>query len=88
MIIASSVSVGTAVVQVASPDDNPQIVILHNEAHDSANDLFIGPIDVTTASGLHLPKGETLTVHLDAGDALFAIGDGGPIDIRVLQTKR
>ena len=86
-IITNVFSVGTAVVQVASPDDNPQIIMLHNHDHSSSDELFIGPITVTAANGFHVPKTETLTVHLGAGDSLFAVSDDGPIIVHVLQTK-
>ena len=86
-IITNVFSVGTAVVQVASPDDNPQIIMLHNHDHSSSDDLFIGPIGVTAANGFHVPKTETTTVHLAAGDSLFAVSDGGSIVVHVLQTK-
>ena len=86
-IITNVFSVGTAVVQVASPDDNPQIIMLHNHDHSSSDDLFIGPIGVTAANGFHVPKTETLTLHLGAGDSLFAVSDDQPIIVHVLQTK-
>jgi len=86
-IITGHFSVGTAVVQIASPDDNPQIIMIHNHDHTSSDELFIGPITVTAANGFHVPKTETLTVHLGAGDSLFAVSDDQPIIVHVLQTK-
>jgi hypothetical protein len=88
MIITSHHAVGTAAVQIASPDDNPQTVIIHDHDHTSSDDVFIGAAGVTISNGLHVPKTETLTVYLDAGDSLFAVSDGGPIELHVLQTKR
>ena len=88
MIITSQHSVGTARVQVASPDDNPQTVIVHDHDHNNNDYVFIGGSDVTISNGLHVPKTETLTVYLDAGDALFAVSNGGSIELHVLQTKR
>jgi hypothetical protein len=86
-IVNNVVSVGTAIVQIASPDDNPQIIMLHNHDHSSNEDLFIGGPSVTAASGFHVPKTETITVHLAAGDSLFAVSDSGSIVVHVLQTK-
>ena len=86
-IVTGVFSVGTAVVQVASPDDNPQIIMLHNHDHSSNDDLFIGGPSVTAANGFHVPKSVTLQIHLAAGDSLFAVSDGGSIVVHVLQTK-
>ncbi|MFZ9703446.1 MAG: hypothetical protein ACO3B7_04545 [Candidatus Limnocylindrus sp.] len=88
MIQTAHFAIGTTSVQIATPDDNPQIVIIHDHDHTSSDDVFIGGPDVTIANGLHLPKTETITVHLDAGDSLYAVADGGSIEVHVLQTKR
>ena len=88
MIITSHHAVGTARVQIATPDDNPQIVLVHDHDHTSSDDVFIGGPDVTISNGLHLPKTETITINLDANDSLYAVADGGSVEIHVFQTKR
>jgi hypothetical protein len=88
MIVTSQHAVGTARVQISSPDDNPQLVVIHDHDHTSNDDVFIGGADVTIANGLHLPKTETISIQVDAGDSLFAVADGGSVEIHVLQVKR
>lgn len=86
-IVNNVISVGTAIMEIASPDDNPQIILIHNHDHTSSDDLFIGGPNVTAANGFHVPKTETLQIHLAAGDGLFAVSDDQPIIVHVLQTK-
>jgi hypothetical protein len=88
MIVSSQHAVGTAAIQIASPDDNPQLVIIHDHDHTSGDDVFIGGPDVTISNGLHLPKTETIQVMIDAGDSLYAVADGGSVEVHVLQVKR
>ena len=75
MIVSSQHAVGTAALQIASPDDNPQLVIIHDHDH-------------TISNGLHLPKTETIEIMIDAGDSLYAVADGGSVEVHVLQVKR
>lgn len=88
MIVSSQHAVGTAAIQVASPDDNPQLVIVHDHDHTSNDDVFLGGPDVTIANGLHLPKTETIQITIDAGDSLYAVANGGSVGVHVLQVKR
>lgn len=88
MIVSSQHTVGTAVMQISSPDDNPQLVIIHDHDHTSGDDVFIGGPDVTIENGLHLPKTETIQIMVDAGDSVFAVTDGGTVEVHVLQVKR
>lgn len=88
MIVSSQHAVGTAAIQIASPDDNPQLVIVHDHDHTSNDDVFLGGPDVTIANGLHLPKTETIEITIDAGDSLYAVADNGSVEVHVLQVKR
>lgn len=88
MIISSHHAVGTARVQISTPDDNPQLIMIHDHDHTSSDDVFIGGADVTIANGLHIPKTETISINVDAGDAIYAVADGGTVEVHVFQVKR
>lgn len=79
-VSAERVTVGATAVALNAASTSALRLALRT---DVAVDL--GDSGVTSAGGLELPAGETLTIELDAGDVLFAIS-GTSSDVQVLRT--
>lgn len=77
----------TTAVQIATPDDSPQHVYIHNQASNNASDVFVGGSAVTITTGLEIPHDSQLAIVLGAGDALFAISSFDAPVVDVLQVK-
>ena len=79
------VTVGTAVVQIFGPTNNPRHVLLHN-AEKSGNKFiwFGGSSAVTTSTGAHIDHSDTYQLILWAGSELWAVTDSGTKDLHVM----
>lgn len=76
---------GTAVALNTLNTAGLTLVVTNVDATDSAD---LGPSGVASGGGFPLGPGETVTVHVDAGDQLFAIESAAatPADLAVLRT--
>lgn len=72
-IITQQITVGTASVLLAGPDDMAQRVIIHNA--DSSQQVFIGGSDVTISNGLHVDGKEERELTLNPGEALYGVSN-------------
>ncbi len=89
MIETRQVTLGTATpIAIATADDMPQHVYIHNAASNSSSDVFIGNQNVTTATGLEIPHDAQFEMILAPGDTLYAIASQGTPDIDVMQIKQ
>jgi hypothetical protein len=82
---SSQVSVGTTRVKIVVPRASNQRVIVHDHEHSGNKEVFIGDSTVTTTTGLHIPKTETIQLDLVAGDDLWAISNtAGGAELHVI----
>ena len=69
-------TVGTAAVQIISPQNNPTQVILHNAQKQANNYIWFGGSSaVTTSTGIHLDNADDYQLVLQPGNSLWAISD-------------
>ena len=83
----SSVSVGTAVTEVAGPSISSKLVYLQDGDYDGDTAVYVGGDSVTTSNGVKLSKTNTTVFQINADDALFAIGDGATSAVRVTEVS-
>jgi hypothetical protein len=84
-LLAINFSIGTVAAQIAPADSNPVSVHIHN---NSEHTVYLGGSNVTTATGLNLPKQTTEEFYLTPGDSLWCIADGATRDVRVLRLSK
>lgn len=76
MISSGQVTVGTGTpVQIDGSSVNATYLTVHN--NDNTKVLYLGGSNVNTANGLTLVKEETLQLHLNPGEALYAVSSDG-----------
>ena len=80
-----SVSVGTAITEVAGPSINSKLVYLQDGDYDNETAVYVGGSAVATTDGVKLSKTNTTVFQLNADDTLYAIGDGATSAVRVTQ---
>lgn len=74
-------------VKIASADNMPQQVIVHEADHASSTTTFLGGSAVTGTTGLHIHSAETLQLTLRPGDELYAYSTQGAPVVHVLQIQ-
>ena len=79
----SSVSVGTAITEVAGPSIRTKLVYLQDGDFDNDTTVYVGGDSVGTATGIKLSKTNTTVFQMNADDTLYAIGDGATAAVRV-----
>lgn len=72
---------------IASADNMPQQVIVHDDDHGGSKEVFLGNETVTDTNGLHLANGDTLQMMLRPGDKLYAYAGTGSCVVHVLQIQ-
>ena len=80
-----SVSVGTAITEIAGPSINSKIVYVQDGDFDGSSAVYVGGSAVATTDGVKLSKTNTTVFQLNADDTLYAIGDGATAAVRVTQ---
>ena len=75
-------------VLIASADNMPQDVIVHEGDHASSTTTFLGDSAVTGTTGLHIHNGETLQFTLRPGDELYAYSSQGALVLHVIQIQK
>jgi len=81
----SSVSVGTAITEVAGPSIATKIVYLQDGDFDGDTVVYVGGTAVSASDGIKLSKTNTTVFQMDADDTLYAIGSGATSAVRVVQ---
>ena len=79
----SSVSVGTAITELAGPSIRTKLVYLQDGDFDGDTAVYVGGDSVGTATGIKLSKTNTTVFQMNADDTLYAIGDGATAAVRV-----
>lgn len=79
-----TLTLGTAIL-VCPPHPEWQRVTLHNATKSSNEYVFVGPIGVSTTTGLHIDPGGTLQLQLNADEDLWAVSDPGGLTLHVLR---
>lgn len=74
-------------VKVASADNMPQQIIVHENDHSSSTTVYLGDSAVTDTTGLHIHAGETLQMTLRPGDELYAYSSQGAPVLHVIQIQ-
>lgn len=72
---------------VVPANNSPQRVSLHNHHHGSGKDIYVGDVDVTVGTGLHLVAGTEVDILLGASDELYAITADADCNLRVLTVR-
>ena len=80
-----SVSVGTAITEVAGPSINSKLVYVQDGDFDGDTAVYVGGSAVTTSDGVKLSKTNTTVFQLNADDTLYAVGSGATAAVRVTQ---
>jgi hypothetical protein len=82
-----TVAEGTRV-RIASADNMPQDVIIHEGDNASSTKAFLGDSSVTDTTGLHIINGTSLQMTLRPGDELWCYsGQNAPV-IHVIQIQK
>jgi len=84
-LLAINFSIGTVAAEIAPADSNPVSVHIHN---NSEHTVYLGGSNVTTTTGLNLPKQTTEEFYLTPGDSLWCISDGANRNVRVLRLSK
>ena len=67
-------TVGTAAVQIISPQNNPTQVLLHNAEKQTTHYIYLGgSSSVTTETGIHMDGSDNYQMVLQPGNSLWAI---------------
>jgi len=83
----SSVSVGTAITEVASNEQPKIYVYLQDGDFDGDTETFVGGSAVTTSDGIKLSKTNTTVFELYEFDELYAVSTGATGSVRVLTVE-
>jgi hypothetical protein len=83
----SSVSVGTAITEVAGPSIATKLVYLQDGDFDGDTVVYVGGDSVSASDGVKLSKTNTTVFQMDADDTMFAVGSGATAAVRVVQVS-
>ena len=86
-VTSSVVSVGTAAVEVSGPSIRSQFVYLQDGDYEGDTVVYVGGLDVTTASGVKLSKTNTTVFQTNADDSLYAICSAAGGAVRVVNVQ-
>lgn len=87
-ILNSAVTLSdTTAIQIVAPDNQRQIVTLHNMTKSSNEYIHIGNAEVSLTNSIHIDPGETIELQIPAGDTLWAMSDPDGLVVGVLQVK-
>ena len=87
-ITQTAYSVGTAVVQVAAPDTQPQQVTMHNLEDVTGRKIYIGGPGLTAGSSIEINSAVYLQMTLGPGDNLYAVTSSGTYQLGVMIQKQ
>lgn len=71
MIESGQMTVGTVATKIDGIDNEPSTIYIHNV--DNTDDLYIGGSAVTTSTGMHVLKQETIRIDLNPTEELFVV---------------
>ena len=77
----------TTPISIVVPDNQRQIVHLHNMEKASSRYIHIGSSDITLTNSIHLDPGESIMLEVPPGDTLWALSDPDGLVVGVLQVQ-
>lgn len=86
-IINSSITVGTAITQIAGPAIRSKLVYVQDGQYDDQTQVYVGGTAVSAENGLKMSKVNVSVFQLNADDALYAIGDAVASSVRVTEIQ-
>jgi hypothetical protein len=86
---STSVTLGTAAVQVVAPDNMPHELTLHNASKSSNNYIYLGPnSSITTTNSFHMDNAQTISLTLQPGDELWALSDPTGLKLHIADVRK
>jgi len=87
-IINSAITLSnTTATEIVTPDNQRQIVHLHNMTKSSNEYIHIGNSDVSLTNSIHMDPGQTIELQIPAGDTLWAMSNPNGLVVGVLQVQ-
>lgn len=84
-ISSSSVTVTTSATLLFQADaDGTEVVLFNNDHGVGGHTTYVGPSDVTAATGLPVEAGASLSFRLRPNEAVYGIASTGSHEIRVM----
>lgn len=77
----------TTAISIVVPDNQRQIVHLHNMEKSSNQYIHIGGPDITLTNSIHLDPGESIRMEVPPGDTVWALSDPNGLVVGVLQVQ-
>ena len=77
----------TTPISIVVPDNQRQIVHLHNMTKSSNEYIHVGSSDITLTNSIHLDPGESIRLEVPPGDTLWALSDPDGLVVGVLQVQ-
>ena len=87
-ISQTAITVGTALVQIVSPDIQPIRVNLHNLESTNNRLIYLGGETLVAGQSIHLDASEILQIILDPGDSLYARTASSSYSLGVIVQKQ
>ena len=87
-ISQSAYTVGTALVEVVSPDIQPVRVTIHNLENTTNRLVYLGGSTLVAGQSIHVDASDILQITLDPGDALYARTTSGSYSLGVMTQKQ
>ena len=87
-ISQSAYTVGTALVEVVSPDIQPVRVTVHNLEGPAGRVIYLGGSTLVAGQSIHVDSTDILQITLDPGDALYARTSSGSYSLGVMTQKQ
>lgn len=84
-VVNRTVSVGTAITQIAGPSINTKTVYVQDGDYGTQSQVYVGGDSVTTDAGVKLSKVNVAVFEINADDALYAVGDAETSSVRVTE---
>jgi hypothetical protein len=87
-ISQSAFTVGTALVEIVSPDIQPVRATIHNLEKTDGRLIYIGNADLVAGQSVELSPNVFLQITLDPGDSLYARTATGTWQLGVMIQKQ
>lgn len=87
-ISQSAFTVGTALVEIVSPDIQPVRAVIHNLEKTDGRLIYIGNADLVAGQSVELSPNVFLQITVDPGDSIYARTETGSWQIGVMIQKQ
>jgi hypothetical protein len=72
---------------IVVPDNQNQVVYIHNMTKSSNEYIYIGSSDITLTNSIHLDPGDSIKLEIPAGDTLWALSNPSGLVAGILQVQ-